>query len=532
MRIKNILFVSLILLSFFSCKKSNTVNPPIAETEESIQFSVTPNSSSSPVESTSDSLTFSIKITSKIPTAGITQNIELVRTDNQTITFSSQTNITSANFDIKIGKIELGVNYTLKINLRSRSTSTNQSATTVSITRGSNELTFSAINKTTSFYYDYMPNKYYDVLAYCLPVIQTTHPGYTTSNAHAQLDYDKDGRLDIVIQTTNFDEVAGDPILVMHNDGGGNFSIKYTFPGVEQGRRVIVNDFDGNGYLDVIVAGQAGEVPRLPNTPSQNDPSRYQNPILIKFGSGAPTATVLTDFRAINHTVAAGDINNDGKVDLLVPHFLSNMPFYAGINNGNGTFTRREIIPGINLQERTWVDLFDINSDGFLDIFLAPSGNEQTRVYLGSANGYSASSNIIFPDIPEFGITYTFQFVDFTSDGKIDVILNRVKHINNPYGSYKLQFLRNDGNSFTDVTSQHVDRATINLIGDVNNPPKWFDYLDQIDIDGDGYRDLVAGRASYDSRGMTTNLPTTYTIPLWLSNKRGGYTGATRVLTR
>ena len=106
------------------------------------------------------------------------------------------------------------------------------------------------INKTTSFNYDYLPNKYYDILAHFLPVIQIAHPGYTTSNAHAQLDYDKDGCLEIVIQTTNYDEVAGDPILVMHNDGGGNFSIKYTCPGVEQGLRAIVNDFDGNGFLE------------------------------------------------------------------------------------------------------------------------------------------------------------------------------------------------------------------------------------------------------------------------------------------
>jgi hypothetical protein len=56
--------------------------------------------------------------------------------------------------------------------------------------------------------------------------------------------------------------------------------------------------------------------------------------------------------------------------------------------------------------------------------------------------------------------------------------------------------------------------------------------LDQIDIDGDGFRDLVAGRASYDSKGMTTNLPKTYTIPLWLSNKKGSYLGSTKILSR
>lgn len=31
-----------------------------------------------------------------------------------------------------------------------------------------------------------------------------------------------------------------------------------------------------------------------------------------------------------------------------------------------------------------------------------------------------------------------------------------------------------------------MDKATKPLLGDSNNPPKWFDYLDQIDIVGDG----------------------------------------------
>ncbi len=78
-----------------------------------------------------------------------------------------------------------------------------------------------------------------------------------------------------------------------------------------------------------------------------------------------------------------------------------------------------------------------------------------------------------------------------------------------------------------------MDNATIPLLEDSNNPPKWFDYLDQIDIDGDGYRDLVAGR-QYNSRGKSgrsPNLPSTYTITFWLTDKKGSYNGGTKLLT-
>lgn len=525
----------IVFLFFLSCSKKDKIIIPVIEKEDGIQFSITPNSSNAPIESITDSLNFSINITSKIPSSGIVQTIDLIRVDNQKNVFNLESSIASNTSQIKVGKIELGVSYTLRISLKSKSDPSNQLVNSVSIIRNTNEISFTQINKSTSFYYDYIPNRYYDILAYCLPLIQNVYPGYTTSNAYAQLDYDKDGLLDIVIQSTNYDEVAGDPILVMHNDGGSNYSIKYTFPGLEQGRRAIVNDFDVNGYLDIIIVGTAGERPKVSSTPSQNDPSRYQSPILIRFGGGTPSVTTLSYFKGINHTITSGDINNDGKPDIIAPHFFNDINFSAGFNNGDGTFTKKEIIPGLLVQERTWVELFDINADGYLDIFLAPSGNEKTRVYLGSINGYNSLNKIEFPDIPEYGITYTFQFQDFNSDGKIDIILNRIKHINAPYGNFQIQFLQNNVTNFTDVTSQKVDKPSIALIGDANNPPKWFDYLDQIDIDGDGYRDLVAGRSSYDSRGisgLSPNLPTTYTIPFWLSDRKGNFKGSTKLITR
>jgi hypothetical protein len=102
---------------------------------------------------------------------------------------------------------------------------------------------------------------------------------------------------------------------------------------------------------------------------------------------------------------------------------------------------------------------------------------------------------------------------------KKDVILNRIKHQNNPYDGYKLQFLIKDTVGYKDVSSIYISNQWQKLVGDANNPPKWFDYLDQIDMNGDGFRDLVAGRASYDSKGLV-NGPPIYQVPVWLWDKQ------------
>jgi hypothetical protein len=373
---------------------------------------------------------------------------------------------------------------------------------------------FSPVDTTTSYFWEYKNfnnGQYYDVLASCLPLIQKTISGFTTSNAHMQLDFDNDGLMDLVIQSTNYDEYNDDSIFVVHNDGNGKYSIKYSFVGVEQGRRAIVNDFDKNGYPDVIIVGTPGERPKDP-TLNMNDPKRYQVPIHLRFFKDKMEATYLNDFKGYNHTITSGDINGDGYADIIAPNFFNNGNA-VGINDGKGNFIKQSSPFNITTNERTWVELFDIDGDNKLDLFLASSGNETTKVYYGNGSMNE------FPNIQDYGITYSFQFKDLNGDKKKDVILNRIKHQNNPYDGYKLQFLIKDTVGYKDVSSIYISNQWQKLVGDANNPPKWFDYLDQIDMNGDGFRDLVAGRASYDSKGLV-NGPPIYQVPVWLWDKQ------------
>lgn len=385
----------------------------------------------------------------------------------------------------------------------------------------SNQNYFSSINKTTSYYWEYTNHDkgaYYDVLATCLPLIQLRVPNVAVSNANVQLDYDKDGLMDIVVQSTDYDQYWDDTVYVFHNDGGGKFSISKTFVSkIEQGRRAIVNDFDNNGYPDVLIVGTPGERPSVPM--NMNDPTRIQKPFLIKFYNNTITGEDL-DFGGYYHTTTSGDINGDGYADIIVPNSItSNRPIEVGINNGNGTFRKTYYEYASDITERTWVELFDINGDNKLDFFFAPRGDHKTRVY------NSDGTIDLFPDMPDHGITYTFQFNDFNKDGSYDVILNRVKHQNNPYGGYKTQFLTKKNGSYEDVTQTLIDNPSIRLVGDKSNPPLWFDYLDQIDMNKDGYRDLVAGRGSY-AWGSPNGGPSSFMVPVWVwDNNNKKYRG-------
>jgi hypothetical protein len=142
-------------------------------------------------------------------------------------------------------------------------------------------------------------------------------------------------------------------------------------------------DYDNDGDLDVyLVQGRALEPGKtsVPNTtPGSGGASLegrlFRNDLTGSTGGSRQLHfTDVTDHSGIEATgygvgVAAGDIDNDGRVDLYLPNFGRNQLFR---NNGDGTFT--------DISKRSGTDndgfsvsasFLDYDRDGWLDLYVA-----------------------------------------------------------------------------------------------------------------------------------------------------------------
>lgn len=196
--------------------------------------------------------------------------------------------------------------------------------------------------------------------------------------------------------------------------------------------------------------------------------------------------------------VAAGDVNNDGLVDL---YFAGNStPNKLYVNQGDWRFRDITEQSGTSAREgwKTGVTMADVNGDGWLDIYVCYSGNAPGEGYnLPVVRNYQPRANQLFINqggepggIPKFvesaqayGLdaigTFSTQayFFDMDNDGDLDMLLlnhanmfyaaffntRRLRNLRHPYFGNKL--FRNDTEfdangraggdmHFTDVSDQ------------------------------------------------------------------------------
>ena len=165
--------------------------------------------------------------------------------------------------------------------------------------------------------------------------------------------------------------------------------------------------------------------------------------------------------------VAAGDLNNDGLVDL---YFSANQgPNKLYLNRGDFQFedvTERAGVAGTG-DWKTGVTMADVNGDGLLDIYVCQVGQYQSiqgRNQLFINNGDGTFSD----KAAEYGLDFKgfsthAAFFDFDGDGDLDLyLLNHSVHAAENYGPAAIRerrdslagdrLYRNDGGIFTDIS--------------------------------------------------------------------------------
>ncbi|WP_422350931.1 VCBS repeat-containing protein [Flagellimonas sp.] len=204
--------------------------------------------------------------------------------------------------------------------------------------------------------------------------------------------------------------------------------------------------------------------------------------------------------------VSAGDINNDGLVDLF---FTANMESNRLYLN-RGDFKFEDITEKANMvgDERwyTGSTMVDINNDGYLDIYVSVSGKGDVRNNVLYIN----NGDLTFTEkASEYGIdhnghTTQATFFDYDNDGDLDLYLANYPptQFNSPVELYAFRMknprieasdilFRNNGDgSFTDVT---LEAGILNFglslsatAGDFNNDG-WQDIYVSNDFDSPDY---------------------------------------------
>jgi len=211
---------------------------------------------------------------------------------------------------------------------------------------------------------------------------------------------------------------------------------------------VAVGDFNGDGKLDLAVA----------NLGSDN------LTILLGNGNGTftPTAQSPIATGSAPISVAVGDFNGDGKLDLAVADSVRKGTVSILLGNGDGTFTSAASPATGNSPSSVAVG--DFNGDGKLDLAVANGGDDTVTVLLGNGDGtFKPAASPATGSQPQ-----SVAVGDFNGDGKLDLA------VANTFSNNVTILLGNGDGTFTAAASSPATgiQPVSVAVGDFNGDGK------------------------------------------------------------
>ncbi|HVU25711.1 MAG TPA: VCBS repeat-containing protein [Opitutus sp.] len=289
-------------------------------------------------------------------------------------------------------------------------------------------------------------------------------------------DYDRDGWLDVFIQT-NQPEAVGGPARVqrnylLHNNGDGTFTDvteRAGLGGRTQGHSAIWWDYDGDGWPDLYVANDFTPADRL----YRNNRDGTFTDVIDRVVPHMPFSSMGSDL---------GDVDNDGRIDLLVadmaatthekdqrtmanaramiaePTASAAAPFAMRnalyLNTGTGRCREAALLAGLAATDWTWSVRFeDLDNDGRLDLFttngmyrephnadlmarIAAASSVAEKIRLARAAPELREANVAYRNrgdlefenvsaawgLDEKGVSFGAAFGDLDGDGDLDLV--------------------------------------------------------------------------------------------------------------
>jgi enediyne biosynthesis protein E4 len=262
-------------------------------------------------------------------------------------------------------------------------------------------------------------------------------------------DYDNDGWPDLYVSNYGKNRLY-------HNNHDGTFTDVAEKAGVTLGNwstGATFGDYDGDGRLDLFVPGYihydidhppkpgadagGGTFCKFRSVDTMCGPRGLpgeQDHLFHNNGDGTFTdvsvqAGVSDKDGYYGFTATFVDINNDGKVDLVVTDDSS--PNYLYLNNGDGTFEDASFYSGFALNQNgrdqagMGLAIGDYQNNGLIDLYTGTFSDDYKPLFqnVGDAGFREISPEMGIAEVTYPFLTWATEFIDYDNDGWKDIFL-------------------------------------------------------------------------------------------------------------
>ena len=197
-----------------------------------------------------------------------------------------------------------------------------------------------------------------------LQLAGTFSSGGAAPGSVVSADFNADGKLDLAIVNAPSDNraTAGN-IAVFFGGGNGGFQFARTYSAGSMPAGIAAADVNGDGKPDLVVADQSD-----PFVTSRPDGFVY---VLLNDGAGGFKTPSKLTAGTYPYSVYAGDVNGDGKPDLVVASSDSHAAYTLAVLFGKGDGGFQAAATVSKLYGPSGVLIRDFNGDGTADLVVS-----------------------------------------------------------------------------------------------------------------------------------------------------------------